>query len=80
MIINSNLLALTDLEIIQILDQSNFYSVQIHIVVAAYVSVLVGLLIVLILIQRLALEKEDKIIDFLPFLKGSKAKRKALFY
>lgn len=79
-VINSNLLALTDLQILKILDKSESYNFQIHIVVAFYATVLVALLIVLIWIRKLALEKEDKVIDFLPFLKAFKAKRMALFY
>ena len=34
----------------------------------------------MILIKKIALEKEDKVIDFLPFLKAFKAKKMALFY
>jgi len=63
-----------------ILDKSNTYNLQIHYAVAVYSTILVALLVVLIWLRKIALEKEDKVIDFLPFLKAFKAKRMALLY
>ena len=57
-----------------ILEMSDFYKIEIHIVVSIYVLILILLVVVLYLLRRTAHKKEEKIIDFLPFLKSSKAK------
>lgn len=62
-----------------ILEMSDFYKIEIHIVVSIYLLILLLLVFVLYLLKRTAHNKEEKIIDFLPFLKSSKAKKNVQF-
>lgn len=61
-------------------ETSDFYKIEIHIVVSVYMLILLLLIVILCLIKKTAVDKENKIIDFLPFLKSSKAKRDVQFF
>ena len=74
------MLNITTLEEEMILETSDFYKIEIHIIVSVYAFILLSMILVLCLIKKTAIDKEDKIIDFLPFMKSSKAKRNVQFF
>jgi hypothetical protein len=63
-----------------ILERSSNFQIRIHVTLALYVVFLILLIIVFIWANRIVVEKENKVVDFLPFLNPKLILKQVYFY